>query len=73
MGGGEVSLNPAELLFKDARLMGMTGANKADLIEALAMLESGAVTPVVTPFPLADAARVLRWRDSRTKSLVWAH
>ena len=58
MGGGEVSLNPAELLFKDARLMGMTGANKADLIEALAMIESGAVRPVVTPFPLADAARV---------------
>ena len=58
MGDGQVSLNPAELLFKDARLMGMTGANKADLIEALTMIDTGAVRPVVTAFPLADAARV---------------
>lgn len=58
MGDGQVSLNPAELLFKDARLMGMTGANKADLIEALTLIDTGAVRPVVTPFPLADAARV---------------
>ena len=58
MGDGQVSLNPAELLFKDARLMGMTGANKADLIEALTMIDTGAVRPVVTAFPLADAAHV---------------
>ncbi|MBI3744409.1 MAG: alcohol dehydrogenase catalytic domain-containing protein [Chloroflexi bacterium] len=56
--GGNVSFNPANVLFKDARIMGSTGVSRLDLDQALELVRRGLVKPVVTTFPLAAAAKV---------------
>ena len=56
--GKEIRLNPANLLFKDARLFGTSGASRKDLDDALELVRRGQVRPVVTSFPLSDAAKV---------------
>lgn len=56
--GKEIRLNPANLLFKDARLFGTSGVSRKDLDDALELVRRGQVRPVVTSFPLSDAAKV---------------
>lgn len=54
MAGNQIAFNPAHLLFKDAKLLGSTGANKADLSEALQLIAQGTVVPRIATFSLAD-------------------
>lgn len=56
--GSEIVINPAELLFKDARLLGSAGAGRRDLDEALHLVQRGLISPVVTSFSLDDAPKV---------------
>ena len=56
--GAEIKINPATLLFKDARLMGSSGVGRRDLDDALGLVRRGQIKPVVTAFPLADAPKV---------------
>ena len=56
--GGEIKINPAMLLFKDARLMGSSGVGKGELDIALELVRRGQVKPVVTPFSLDEAPKV---------------
>ena len=66
--GGAVSLRPAELLFKDARLIGVTGVSRAQLRDVVAMAAAGLVRPVVSrTFPLEgalDAYGLMRTKGS---------
>jgi D-arabinose 1-dehydrogenase-like Zn-dependent alcohol dehydrogenase len=45
--GGTVTLNPAELLFRDARIIGVSGASRKQLATVAAMAQSGRIRPVV--------------------------
>ena len=56
--GGEASLSPAALLFKEARVLGSTGAGRADLDQALTLVSRGQLSPIATPFPLHEAEKV---------------
>jgi len=56
--GKEIRINPALLLFKDARLMGTSGVSRRDLDTALELVRRSDVKPVVTAFPLDQAAMV---------------
>ena len=56
--GKEISINPASLLFKDARLMGSSGVGKRELDDALQLVRRGQVKPVVTAFSLNEAPKV---------------
>ncbi len=56
--GGAISINPANLLFKDARLLGTSGVSRRDLDDALGLVQRGAVRPIVTVFRLEEASRV---------------
>ena len=56
--GERVSLNLAEILFRDATITSSTGANPSDIRAAAAMVADGQVTPVVSArYPLEDAAQ----------------
>lgn len=65
VGAGEITLSPANLLFKDAKLMGASGCNFKDLDQALQLIGQGAIKPVVQTFPLAAAANVHQMMLSR--------
>lgn len=56
--GQEVKLNPANLLFKDAQLIGSSGVGKKDLDDALELVRQGLIKPVVTSFRLDQAAEI---------------
>ena len=56
--GGKVQFNPANLLFKDAHLMGSSGVSRRVLDEALELVRRGRIRPIVTAFPLSDAPKV---------------
>ncbi len=64
--GGQVSVNPANLLFKDARIFGSSGAGRRDLDDALELVRRGQVRPVVTTFPLDAAPQVQQMLMERT-------
>lgn len=66
--GEEVSIRPAELLFKDASLIGVSGVSRAQLRDVARMVGAGLVRPVVSwTFALEEALeayRVMRAGDS---------
>ena len=56
--GERVSLNLAEILFRDATITSSTGANPSDIRDAAAMVADGRVTPVVSArYALEEAAQ----------------
>jgi acryloyl-coenzyme A reductase len=55
--GEPVRLNPAELIFRDARLMGSSGTSRAAVQQAAGLVAQGQVRPVVQEvLPLEQAA-----------------
>lgn len=56
--GKNIAVNPALMLFKDARLFGSAGAGRKHLDAALDLVRQKRIKPIVTPFPLREAARV---------------
>jgi D-arabinose 1-dehydrogenase-like Zn-dependent alcohol dehydrogenase len=46
--GGTITLNPAELVFKEARLIGSAGTNKQNLSGAIDMVSQGMIQPLVS-------------------------
>ncbi len=65
--GESVSLNLAELLFRNATVTGVTGTNRVMVEESVRLAESGALRPVVhrqMPWDqIAEAARMLQHRE----------
>ena len=57
MAGEPVRLNPAELIFRDARLMGSSGTSRAAVQQAAGLVAQGLVRLVVQEvLPLEQAA-----------------
>ncbi len=57
--GGKVELNPAEIVFRDARIVGSAGVSKAAVRQVADMVSRGLVRPVVAgalPLEQVDAA-----------------
>ena len=66
--GERVSLNLAEILFRDATIVGSTGAGRRHISDVIGMVGDGLVSPVVSQrFPLEDAADAYRvMREKKT-------
>ena len=45
--GRNVSLNPAEVIFLDAQILGCSGCSRSDVIHASHMIEQGQIQPVI--------------------------
>ena len=59
--GGRASLSLTDIMFRDAAILGSTGASKPDIETAVEMVASGAVEPVVhAVMGLEDAAEAVR-------------
>ena len=59
--GGDVRLNPAELLFRDAAILGSTGASVRHITRAAELVDRGDVKPVISKsYALQDAAEAYR-------------
>ena len=64
--GGTTEINLAEILFRDARIMGSTGAQRRHVEQALEMVKDGRVKPVVhATLPLKDVLIGLGWMNER--------
>ena len=48
--GGRVELNPAEIVFRDARIVGSAGVSKASVRQVASIVSQGLVRPVVTDY-----------------------
>ena len=66
--GKRVSFNLAEIIFRDAAVLGSSGASRSDIVEVVRLVAEGKVTPVISHrVPLADALdayRLVRERRS---------
>lgn len=59
--GGHVSLSPVEVLFRDAAILGSTGASVRHIAEAAELVGKGEVTPVISnTYALSEAAEAYR-------------
>ncbi len=59
--GGHVRLNPAELLFRDAAILGSTGASVRHITRAVELVGKGDVTPVISKtYALEEASEAYR-------------
>ncbi len=66
LAGGKVEINLAEILFRDARIMGSTGAQRRHTERAFQMVMEGRLRPVVqATLPLEDALAGLRLMNDR--------
>lgn len=57
--GGKVELNPAEIVFRDARILGSSGVSKGSVLQVGEMVSQGLARPVVAgalPLEQVDAA-----------------
>ena len=64
--GDEVKMNLAEVLFRDARIMGSTGAGRRHVEQAAQMVIEGRIKPVVhATLPLRDVLIGLGWMNER--------
>ena len=64
--GGRVEFNPAELIFRDIRLMGTSGSSRADVENAADMTAYGYMTPVVDrALPLEEADQAFELLSNR--------
>ena len=59
--GSKVEMSPAEIMFRNAAITGMTGASRRHAVEALEMLKSGEMAFVGSRrFPLEEAGEAYR-------------
>jgi len=64
--GGNTQINLAEILFRDARIMGSTGAQRRHVEQAQKMVMDGQIRPVVhATLPLKDVLIGLGWMTER--------
>ena len=64
--GGNVSLNPAEIIFRDARILGASGVSRATVEQAGRMAQEGKLRPVVNlELPLEQAGEAYRLVSER--------
>ena len=64
--GGSISIRPAELLFKDASLTGVSGVSRRQVEDVAAMVAAGLVRPVISrTFPLEEALQAYRLMRER--------
>ena len=64
--GDPVSIRPAELLFRDARLIGVSGVSRAQLRDVSRMVGAGLVRPVVSrTYALEEASEAYRLMRDR--------
>ncbi len=70
--GERVSFNLAEVIFRDARVLGSSGASRAHVTEAVRLVAEGTVAPVISHrVPLADALDAYRLvREGRSLGRV---
>ena len=68
IGPGRIEMSPAELIFRDAHIMGTGGATRQQLKDVANLVERGLISPVVSQsFPLEEAATAYRlMRESKT-------
>ena len=65
--GGEARVNPAEIIFRDATIVGSSGADRRHIVTVAEMVGSGAIRPVVSQrFALEDAGEAYRLMRART-------
>lgn len=68
IGAGNIEVGPAELIFRDAHIMGTGGATRQQLREVAEMVQRGLIQPVVSAtFPLdqaVEAYQAMRGRQS---------
>ena len=64
--GGRAQVNPAEILFRGATIVGSSGAGPRHIAEVAEMVTSGRLRPVVSQrFPLEEAATAYRLMRAR--------
>ena len=64
--GGTVDINLAEILFRDARIMGSMGAQRRHTEQTSQMVTFGQIIPVVhATLPLSDVLVGLGWMNER--------
>ena len=70
--GDIVNVNPAELLFRDATILGSTGAGPKHIRTVCEMVGSGLIAPVISQrFALEEAASAYRlMREGKTLGRV---
>lgn len=59
VGGEAAPLHPAQVIFKDAALLGVSGVNRSEVRAALRLVREGRVRPIAQTFALEDGPRVL--------------
>ena len=65
--GGRMSINPAEIIFRDARVLGASGVSRRGLENAGVMAAAGRITPVIHQvLPLEGAAKAFELLSDRT-------
>ena len=64
--GGRICINPAELLFRDASIMGSSGTGRKHLQDVASLVAQGKIKPVISQtFPLERAAEAYRLMRER--------
>ena len=64
--GGRAEINLAEIMFRDAKIMGSTGAQRRHVVQAAQMVTDGRVKPVVhAELPLQDVLIGVGWMSER--------
>ena len=65
--GGRMSINPAEIIFRDAKVLGASGVSRRALEQAGVMAAAGRITPVIHQvLPLEGAAKAFELLSDRT-------
>ena len=66
--GGQVSINPAEIMFKDVSVSGSTGSGLKHLLDIARLAQQERLRPIISQtFPLEEASTVYRlMRDKQT-------
>ena len=65
--GGRMSINPAEIIFRDAKVLGASGVSRRALERAGVMAAAGRITPVIHQvLPLEEAAKAFELLSDRT-------
>ena len=65
--GGPMAVNAAEIIFRDARVLGASGVSRRVVVQAGVMAAAGRVTPVIHQvLPLEGAARAFGLLSDRT-------
>ena len=67
LAGGRISINPAEIIFRDARVLGASGVSRRAVVQAGVMAAASRITPVIHQvLPLEGAAKAFELLSDRT-------